>query len=601
MSKGKDQYNVSTVQEADNISCSIRSMMLPCRDGVRLHTVIYFPVNMPAKAPVILRRSPYCHKNIIEPPDGWALKNGVVSIMQSCRGTAWSEGVFDPAERDSEKKDVEDLFLWLRKQDWFNGRCVMAGASYPGWLQWCAARSGFPELVGTAPRVAPLYSCTGSVIPGGGVRLSFSLSWMLTMHYRCHFGWNDIPNLEEKGIFRHLPVIESDLAAGYGKLPPFRKFLSKAEHPGRHLGIIAGDFKSCRIPAYIVGGWFDLFKTETVESFRLMQAHAKTANARKFTRLTVGPWGHGGLLNPDLFGEHCNYADTGVEDRTMGHLGGLLKDPDRDPLPDEPKVRYYSLGKNQWHTASCWPPEKVRDTVWFLHSGGNANSLTGDGRLTARKPGREQPDVYVSNPDDPVLSNNGGHALLGCYDRTPQQKRSDVLIYTSPVFRRPLAVAGAVRLRFTASASTPDTDFVATLTDVLPDGRAMFLTTGMIRARFRNSLDREDFLEPGKQYEFEIDLSHIAVTFMPGHAMRLEICGQHFPYFDRNANTGGRPLHDIRLEKSVHTVRHDAAYPAELILPVRAPGSGAEKSSVSNRPRNTVSKKQMKIKIPKGK
>ncbi|MBR4666091.1 MAG: CocE/NonD family hydrolase [Lentisphaeria bacterium] len=571
MSKGKDQYNVSTVQEADNISCSIRSIMLPCRDGVRLHTVIYFPVNMPEKAPVILRRSPYCHKNIIEPPDGWALKNGVVSIMQSCRGTAWSEGVFDPAERDSEKKDVEDLFLWLRKQDWFNGRCVMAGASYPGWLQWCAARSGFPELVGTAPRVAPLYSCTGSVLPGGGVRLSFSLSWMLTMHYRCHFGWNDIPNLEEKGLFRHLPVIEADRQSGYGRLAPFRKFMEKAEQPGRHLGIVAGDFKSCRVPAYIVGGWFDLFKTETVESFRLMQAHAKTANARKFTRLTVGPWGHGGLLNPDLFGEHCNYADTGVEDRTLSHLGGLLKDPDRDPLPDEPKVRYYSLGENQWHTADCWPPEKVRETVWFLHSGGNANSLTGDGRLTARKPGREQPDVYVSNPDDPVLSNNGGHALLGCYDRTPQQKRSDVLIYNSLVFRRPLAVAGAVRLRFTASASTPDTDFVATLTDVLPDGRAMFLTTGMIRARFRNSLDREELLETGKPYEFEIDLSHIAVTFLPGHAMRLEICGQHFPQFDRNANTGGRLLHDTRLEKSVHTIFHDEAHPAELILPVLDP------------------------------
>ena len=366
-------------------------------------------------------------------------------------------------------------------------------------------------------------------------------------------------------------MIEADRQAGFGRLAPFRKFLSKGEQPGRHLGIIAGDFKSCTAPAYIVGGWFDPFKTETVESFRLMQTRAKTARARGYTRLTVGPWGHGGLLNPDLFGEHCNYAETGVEDRTMGHLGGLLKDPDRDPLPDEPKVRYYSLGENQWHTAGCWPPEKVRETVWFLHSGGNANSLTGDGRLSVRKPGREQPDVYVSNPDDPVLSNNGSHAALGCYDRTPQQKRSDVLIYTSPVFRRPLAVAGAVRLRFTASASTPDTDFFATLTDVLPDGRAMFLTTGMIRARFRNSLDREDFLENGKPYEFEIDLSHIAVTFLPGHAMRLEICGQHFPQYDRNANTGGRLLHDTRLEKSVHTIFHDEVHPAELILPVLDP------------------------------
>ena len=96
----------------------------------------------------------------------------------------------------------------------------------------------------------------------------------------------------------------------------------------------------------------------------------------------------------------------------------------------------------------------------------------------------------------------------------------------------------------------------------------MYLTEGMIRARFRNSLDREELLEPGKLYEFEIDLSHIAVTFLPGHAMRLEICGQSFPQFDRNANTGGHLLHDARLEKSVHTIHHSAAHPAELILPV---------------------------------
>ena len=568
MSKTKDQFNVTEIAESDNICCSIQSLMLPCRDGIRLHTVIYFPLNLRKKAPVILRRSPYCQKTSIIPPDGWALKNAVVSIMQSCRGTGWSEGVFDPAERDAEKNDAEDLFLWLRKQDWFNGRCVMNGASYPGWVQWCAERSGCPELVGTAPRVAPFYSCCGAAVPGGGARLSFTDNWMLSMHHRCHFGWDSIPNYEGNGIFRHLPVIEADRQAGYGKLKPFRKFFEKAEHPGRHLGSIEKEFGLCKAPAYITGGWFDSFKAETVESFLLMKKLAKTSAARKFTRLVIGPWGHGGLLNPDLFGEECSYASFGLEKRTLSYLAGLLNDPGKDPVPDEPVVRYYALGENKWRSAECWPPKGVRGSSWFLHSGGNANSLTGDGVLNRRKPGKEPADVYISNPDDPVLSNNGAHAALGCYDRISEQKRPDMLVYTTPVFRQPLAVAGKIRLRFTASVSTLDTDFFAMLTDVLPDGRAMYLTEGMVRARFRNSLDREELLEPGKLHEFEIDLSHIAVTFLPGHAMRLEICGQSFPKFDRNANTGGRLLHDARLEKSVHTIHHSAVHPAELILSV---------------------------------
>ena len=568
MSKNKDQFNVTEIEKSDNISCSIQSLMLPCRDGVKLHTVIYFPLNLRKKVPVILRRSPYCQKTFMIPPDGWALKNGVVSIMQSCRGTGWSEGLFDPAERDVEKNDAEDLFLWLRKQAWFNGRCVMAGASYPGWVQWCAERTGCPELVGTSPRVAPFYSCCGAAIPGGGARLSFTAAWMLSMHHRCHFGWDSVPDYEGNGIFHHLPVIDADRQAGYGKLKPFRKFFEKAERPGKSLGKIEKEFGLCKAPAYISGGWFDPFKAETVASFLLIKKLAKTSAARKYSRLVIGPWGHGGLLNPDLFGEECSYDRFGLEDRTLSYLGNLLKDPGKDPAPSEPAVRYYALGENQWHSSECWPPKGVKESVWFLHSGGNANSLTGDGVLNNRKPGRESADVYVSNPEEPVLSNNGKHAALGCYDRTPQQKRSDVLTYTTPVFRKKLAVAGSVRLRFTASVSTPDTDFFAIMTDVLPDGRSMYLTDGMVRARFRNGLDREELLEPGKLYEFEIDLSHIAVTFLPGHAMRLEICGQSFPQFDRNANTGKRLLHDTRLQKSVHTVYHDAAHPAELILPV---------------------------------
>ena len=570
MSTKKDIYDVTGHPIPFDISCTIQNIMLPMRDGIKLHTAVYFPPELRKKAPVLLVRSPYNRQEVILPPDAGALKKRYVYIMQACRGTGWSQGVFDPAERDQEKDDVEDLFLWLRKQDWFNGRCVMLGASYPGWVQWCAARTGCPELVGIAPRVAPLYSCTGAAYPGGGTRFSFTLSWMLSMHHRATYGYDSVPDFEGRGLWKELPVIDADRNAGYPELTPFRKFLGKGVLPGKHLKAHVSDFDVIRTPAYIVGGWFDPFKPETIESFQRMRKQAATRSARNFTRLTVGPWGHGGLMNPDLFGADCNYDKTGSDKRMLRHLDGLLKNPEKDPLPGEPAVRYYSLGINQWKTAECWPPKGVRSVRYYLHSGGNANSIDGDGLLNRRKPAAEQPDVYVSNPSDPVGSNNGSHVALGCYDRIPMQKRPDVLVYTTPVFEQPMAVAGQVRLAFSASVSTPDTDFVAVLTDVLPDGRAMYLTHGMIRARYRNSLEKEEFLKPGKVYRFEIVLTDIAVTFQPGHAMRLEIAGQHFPMLERNANTGKALFRDRELKKSIHTVFHDAKNPAELILPVLA-------------------------------
>ncbi|MBO4489808.1 MAG: CocE/NonD family hydrolase [Lentisphaeria bacterium] len=568
MSQTQDIYNVTEHSTPFDISCTVRHVMVPMRDGVRLHTAVYCPPDLRKKAPVLLFRTPYTRQEYNELPDASALKSGWVYVLQACRGTGWSEGVFDPAEREQEKKDTEDLFVWMRKQSWFGGRCVMFGASYSGWTQWCAAASGVPELVGVSPRVAPLYSCTGSALPGGSFRFSFTLSWMLAMHHRTTYGYASVPDFEGKGLLKMLPVIDADRNAGYPELVPFRKFLKKALQPGTHLSQHASDFDAMRAPAFIAGGWFDGFKAETIESFQRMRKQAASAAARSFTRLTIGPWGHAGLLNPDLFGPRCDYRD--MEKRRTRFLSNLLKNPEKDPLSAEPRVRYYSLGINQWKSSDCWPPKGVRSVRYYLHSGGNANSLNGDGVLNRRKPGRELPDTYVSNPADPVLCNNGRHAEQGCYDRIPMQKRDDVLVYTSPVFDKPLVLAGEVRLAFSASASTPDTDFVAVLSDVFPDGRAMFLTMGVIRARFRNSMDREELLKPGKVCRFEIDLSHIAQTFMPGHAMRLDIAGQYFPALDRNANTGGPILQDRELKTSIHTILHDAEHPAELILPVLA-------------------------------
>ena len=211
--------------------------MLPMRDGIKLQTIIYFPPELKKKTGVIYIRSPYTRTTEMAYHSyPQALTHNVVTVMQACLGTGWSEGVFDPAESmEYECRDAEDTFNWLKTQSWYNGRCVMTGASYPGWVQWCAMMVKGGNLAGVTPRVAPLYGCTGSARPGGGVSLSFTENWMLSMHHRRKYGYGNVPDYEKMQIVRKLPVIDADKHAAYPELAPIRKFFKKALTPGNAL------------------------------------------------------------------------------------------------------------------------------------------------------------------------------------------------------------------------------------------------------------------------------------------------------------------------------------------------------------------------------
>ena len=564
----KDRFNVTDIAKPFDIRCDIKMAMVAMRDGVKLHTAIYFPPDFQGKAPVLLARSPYTRTNYFELPHADALKHNCISIMQACRGSGWSEGSFYPVDDECEKNDIADLFQWLSQQEWFNGRCIMYGGSYPGWMQWCAQRSGFKGLAAISPRVAPIRQCSGAASRCGIPKLRFPINWNLFMHHRRTYGFANLPALGKLGAFSHLPAIEADKFI-YGKeIKHFRDFLRRAEKPAEFFANYQDWFKDFHAPAFISGGWFDMFKDDVLESFRLMRDCAATEEARKFTRLTFGPWAHGGLVNPEYFGAENNYTE--LLQREEKFLFGMLDDPTRDPLgADDPVVKYFILGENRWYTAADWPPPGVKTRSMYLHSNGNANTSNGDGVIDYQVPGNELPDHYTSTPADPVTAGVETEPV-GCYDRSTVEKRSDVLVYTTETFTKPLALTGKVKLKFSAQASTVDTDFFATLTDVLPDGRSMLLTIGGVRARYRNGLEKEEFITPGKIYTYEIDLGHIAVKFPAGHAMRLEIHGQEFPLYERNANNGHVPFTAEKLETCACTIYHDAEHPAELILPFNA-------------------------------
>lgn len=563
----KDKYNVTNFAHTIDTSCDLKVRMLETRDGVKLHTMIYFPADSgDAPLPVLLIRTAYHQPVNLLLPDKRMAENNLVYIVQCCRGTGFSEGEFDPAKTEQEKNDVEDLFCWLKKQPWFNGRCVMFGGSYTGWMQWCAARTGFDGLVGIAPWVAPVYACIGSAIKGGGLRHDLVINWVLNLYHRRKYGFQNMPDYESMGVLKHLPLSDCDRAAGYDRVEAFQRMISNVDSPGKILSHPLEYFPKLKVPAFIAGGWFDPFKDETITTFQLMKKVAATEKARKITRLWLGPWEHAGLINHDLFGE------AGKQDEELAaenrFLMGLLNDPESDPIPEIPVVRYFMIGENRWHDADDWPPPESRLRKIFLHSSGTANSSGGDGVLSETAPAKEMPDSYISDPANPAVSCGGKCTALGCYDRSEDEKRSDMLVYTTGVMEKALTIAGNIKFHFHASASTPDTDFCAILTMVTPEGNSLFLTAGMIRARFCNDLENGELLTPGKIYEFTIDLSDIAVKINPGHALRLEICGQYYPLWHINPNTGNPLKDDDKMQISRHTIFHDETHPAYLTLPV---------------------------------
>jgi putative CocE/NonD family hydrolase len=217
---------------------------------------------------------------------------------------------------------------------------------------------------------------------------------------------------------------------------------------------------------------------------------------------------------------------------------------------------------------------------YYLHSGGRANTLYGDGVLSPEPPGAEPSDRFSYDPADPVPTLGGNHSLWtlikfaaepvypGPVDQRPIERRDDVLCYTSAPLEQDLEVTGPLTLTLYAATSARDTDFTAKLVDVHPNGLSIHLAEGIMRCRHRSGLDRVDFPEPGEVSCYRIELASTSNLFRRGHRIRLEVSSSNFPRFDRNLNTGESIATGTRMLVADQTVLHSSAYPSHLLVPV---------------------------------
>jgi putative CocE/NonD family hydrolase len=242
---------------------------------------------------------------------------------------------------------------------------------------------------------------------------------------------------------------------------------------------------------------------------------------------------------------------------------------------DLPTVRYFVMGQNVWRNADTWPLPETRWQRYFLHSKGHANTSAGDGLLSREEPGQETTDVFFYDPHNPVPTIGcRGEVMLyrvppGVQEQSPNEKRQDVLCYTTPELKEDLEVTGPLELHIFAATSARDTDFVAKLVDVWPDGRSYNVTPdGIIRARYRKSLFNPELVTPGEVNEYVINLEAISQLFRRGHRIRLNITSSDFPEFDRNMNTGNPIGEDARGITAKQTIFHSREYPSYIDLPV---------------------------------
>jgi uncharacterized protein len=568
------------------------------RDGVILRANVYRPVGE-GPWPVLFTRLPYgkdlpLGTSLMDPTQ--VARRGYIVVVQDTRGRSNSEGAWNPMR--NEILDGEDSVAWAAQLPYSNGDVGMYGISYFGFTQWAAAIQRPPALKVMIPVMTWNDPLNGVLFRGGALELGTTASWQMMMGLdvllRRYRGDPDPRNL---GGALYMLTKEMDALAklGYWSLPlkefgPLKRndvapvFFESIEAPmGREQAApltILGRHEQVTVPTFNIGGWYDIFLQDTIENFRIMRSQGSTPEARQ-SKLLIGPWAHGVFSNPigelDFgFASSAALIDLRIDfvSLQLRWFDTFLKGIDTGILNEAP-IKLFVMGANVWRDEQEWPLARAIETRYYLHSQGHANTLHGDGELSTGAPGTEPTDAYVYDPARPVITHGGALLMTaefrpGPFDQSSIEGREDVLVYSTPVLEQDVEVTGPVKVHLWAISSAPDTDFVARLVDVHPDGYAQNLTDGIIRARYRNFSHggAEELIEPGKAYEYEIDLWATSNLFKQGHRIRLDVTSSNFPRWDRNPNTGHVFGEDDEVMVARQTILHDAAHPSYILLPL---------------------------------
>lgn len=531
------------------------------RDGVTLATDVYTPAGA-GPWPVILIRTPYGRRSArLGRKVGIYTSHGFAVVLQDVRGTGGSTTASPFYPWWAEGEDGHDTLEWLQAQSFCDGNVGTHGGSYLATGQWLAA-PGAPACLKCMVTYVGPHSFAAGYYNGGVHHLAITLSYALLMSGGVDFsagwqaGWRAM-----HAKYAHLPLCDADLVDGR-HAPFFQDMIRRPlDDPYWRRFDALADPEAITVPVLQLCGWFDHYPMPSFRAWETLRRAGGTREAREGSRILAGAWAH------DRAGTRCAEMDFGPNVAMdlywyeLRFFTRWLKGVD-DGLDAEPPVRVFTMGTNCWQDFADWPAPDAALRRLYLHEGG---------MLHWEAPGTEPADTFRYDPLDPVPTVGGNHSCdyaclpAGPMNQSAVETRDDVLLYTSPVLNRPVEIAGPVRLRLFAATDGPDTDFMAKLVDVQPDGTPINLSEGAVRASFAYPPG----VEPDTPYAYEIALVDLSHVFLPGHRIRLEVSSSNFPKYTRNLNTGADSHTTAATRVAVQTIYHDAARASAVEVWVR--------------------------------
>ncbi len=548
-----------------------RDVPVTMRDGVVLRADIHRP-DQGGPYPVLVLRTPYSKTRNVS----HYVKAGYIVVYQDARGRYASDGEWESFIRfkTHDAEDGYDTVEWAARLPGANGKVGTFGASYNAFLQWRLAPLRPPSLVAMSAHSIPArytdLEGPGTIRPGRRMHW-----WVVSMapEMRRRSGregtherskelqrWN---NGDSTKWLHTLPWLELPRAAFEEEAEFVQNWL---RNPHRDPWKLQEAVHEIAVPNLNVIGWYDHCNGNMLLD-KTMFSEAKTQIARTGSRTIIGPWAHAGRGSTRCgninFGPNAKIGMAALQIQWFDYwLKGKQNGIDKTA-----PVRIFVMGDNQWRDEKTWPLARTKEKVLYIASGGKANTPTGDGTLVAEKPSLLGSDQYVYDPEDPVPSLHGPALVAVATDRRPLADRQDILVYQTQPLAERIEVTGNPTVELYAASSSPDTDFFVRLIDVAPDGLARDVSLGMVRARYRDGLDKPKLIQPGEVVKYTISMNPTSNAFLPGHRIRLDITSSDFPSYDRNHNTGADQNANATLTKATQTIHHGELRTTKIVLP----------------------------------
>ncbi len=581
-------------------------VMIPMRDGVKLHALVLRPKGSAGKLPILMERSPYGFslpdvRHMFDNSLKELSQEQFIFVLEDIRGRFGSEGKFvmlSPAAKTAkdidESTDTYDTIDWLVKAlPNNNGSVGIFGVSYGGWTTAMATVNPHPALKAVSVQASPEDVYIGDdFFHNGAFRVDYAWEYTVAVEsddrtlrpfefgstdpYDWYLKQKKLADLDKETMGRTLPTWQT-----FVQHPNYDAFW-QAQVTSKRMPAKPG------VPNLVVAGFWD--QEDYYGAITIYQRQEKQDVDHK-NYLVLGPWNHGGWSEGT--GDHYGPFDNGTA--TSTYFRSKVETPwfrywlkGKGTL-DEPEALVFESGSNQWKRYDTWPPKSTTPPAnLYLHANGKLSfdpPAPSEGQADHFVSDPANPVPYRPRPIDPFLSGNSTWPLWLADDQSSFAKRSDVLSWETEPLNADVAIVGDVAAKLFASTTGSDADWIVKLIDVYPDddgtpadlrGRQRIVTDEVFRGRFRAGFDHPQALMPGKVLDYAIDMHDASYVFKKGHRIAVQVQSTWFPLIDRNPQTFEPSIFEAKpadYQAQTHTVFHSVEYPSSIAVSV-LPGKG---------------------------